>query len=98
MIGRIRLTSGLVMLAYITMHLGNHALGLVSLAAMGWALREVVAPFWGLPPMTAALYGAFTAHYALALWALWRRRSLRLSLGEFFQLVLGFLIPILLVQ
>jgi adenylate cyclase len=95
MIGRIRLGSGLIMLTYIAMHLGNHALGLVSIDAMGWVLRRIVMPFWALPPMTAALYGAFLVHYALALWALWRRQTLRLSISEFLQLLLGFLIPIL---
>ena len=34
MIRRLRLFSGLVMLAYVTMHLLNHALGLISLEAM----------------------------------------------------------------
>jgi adenylate cyclase len=98
MIGRIRLGSGLVMLAYIAMHLSNHALGLVSLDAMGWVLRRVVMPLWGAPPMTAALYGAFAVHYALALRALWRRQTLRLTISEFLQLVLGFLIPIMIAQ
>ena len=40
MIRRIRLASGLVMLAYVVMHLINHALGLVSIGAMGWALTQ----------------------------------------------------------
>ena len=31
MIRRLRLLSGLVMLAYVTMHLANHAVGLISL-------------------------------------------------------------------
>ena len=44
MIRRIRLASGLVMLAYVTMHLLNHALGLVSIPAMGWALSRIVFP------------------------------------------------------
>jgi adenylate cyclase len=95
MIRRIRLASGLVMLAYIAMHLLNHALGLVSIPAMGWALTEIVYPIWSFPPMQAALYGAFLVHYCLALWALWQRQTLRLRVGECLQLVLGFLIPIL---
>jgi hypothetical protein len=33
-IARLRLGSGLVMLAYVTMHLANHIAGLVSVAAM----------------------------------------------------------------
>ena len=96
MIRRIRLIAGLVMLAYVTMHLLNHALGLVSIPAMGWALSEVVFPIWSFPPMEAALYGAFAVHYSLALWALWQRQTLRLHGSEYLQLVLGFSLPFLL--
>jgi adenylate cyclase len=95
MIRRIRLASGLVMLAYVAMHLLNHALGLVSIPAMGWALTQIVYPVWSFPPMRVGLYGAFIVHYGLALWALWQRQTLRLRVGECLQLVLGFLIPIL---
>jgi adenylate cyclase len=97
MIGRLRLASGLVMLSYVTMHLLNHALGLVSLAAMGRTLHWVMA-LWTQWPMQLLLYGSFVVHYALALWALWQRRSLRLRPAEFAQLALGFAIPLLLVR
>jgi adenylate cyclase len=98
MIRRIRPISGLVMLAYVAMHLLNHAMGLVSLAAMEWSLARIVVPVWSSPPMLTALYGSFAVHYSLALWALWQRQTLRLRAGEHLQLVLGFLIPILLVR
>jgi adenylate cyclase len=97
MIGRLRLATGLVMLSYVTMHLLNHALGLVSLAAMERTLRWVMA-LWTQWPMQLLLYGSFFVHYALALWALWRRRSLLLRPSEFAQLALGFAIPLLLVR
>jgi adenylate cyclase len=97
MIRRARLFSGLVMLAYVAMHLSNHALGLVSLGAMDRVLAWVFW-FWSNQPAKAALYGAFLVHYALALWALWDRRSLRLRAGEWAQVVLGFAVPLLLVR
>ena len=97
MIGRLRLASGLVMLSYVTMHLLNHALGLVSLAAMGRTLHWVMA-LWTQSPMQLLLYGSFVLHYGLALSALWQRRSLRLRPAEFAQLALGFAIPLLLVR
>src|SRR5580704_8651684 len=89
MIRRIHLISGLVMLAYVAMHLLNHALGLVSIDAMEWALARIVVPIWSLPPMRIALYGAFAAHYSLALWSLWQRQTLRLRGSELLQLMLG---------
>jgi adenylate cyclase len=97
MIRRLRLLSGLVMLAYVTMHLLNHAVGLISLAAMEDVLWYVFR-IWTNRPAQALLYGSFLVHYALALSALWQRRTLRLRPAELAQLVLGFAIPLLLVR
>jgi adenylate cyclase len=97
MIRRLRLFSGLVMLAYVAMHLLNHAVGLVSLEAMEdvlWYIFRV----WSNRPAQALLYGGFLVHYALALWALWQRRTLRLRGSELSQIILGFAIPILLAR
>jgi adenylate cyclase len=97
MIRRLRLGSGLVMLAYVTMHLLNHAMGLLSLQAMEDALGYVVW-IWSNPPAQTLLYGSFLVHYGLALSALWQRRTLRLRGAELGQLVAGFAIPVLLVR
>jgi adenylate cyclase len=94
---RLRLFSGMVMLAYVTMHLLNHAVGLISVTAMEEVLAVVFA-IWSNPPAQLLLYGSFVVHYGLALWALWQRRTLRLRGGELLQIVLGFAIPILLVR
>jgi hypothetical protein len=50
---RLRLLSGLVMLAYITIHLLNHALGIISLDGLRFEMA-----FWRTPIMTLLLYGA----------------------------------------
>ena len=97
MIRQLRLSSGLVMLAYVTMHLLNHAVGLVSLEAMEDVLWYVFR-IWTNRPAQVLLYGSFLIHYGLALWALWQRRSLRLRASEFSQIVLGFAVPILLAR
>ena len=97
MIRQLRLFSGLVMLAYVTMHLLNHAVGLVSLEAMEdvlWYIFRV----WSNRPAQMLLYGSFLVHYGLALWALWQRRSLWLRSSEWSQIILGFAIPILLAR
>ncbi len=95
MIRRLRLFSGMVMLAYVAMHFLNHAVGLVSLAAMEKVLQIVLA-VWSNPPAQFLLYGSFLVHYVLALLALWERRTLRLRSGELLQIALGFAVPILL--
>ena len=95
MIRRLRLASGLVMFAYVTTHFVNHSLGLVSIEAMDAALQRIY-KVWASDLGTLALYGAFSIHYCLALWALWLRRSLKMPLPEALQLVLGFCIPFIL--
>jgi adenylate cyclase len=95
MVRKIRLTTGLILFVYVTCHLLNHALGLVSLQAMD-EMRRVLQEVWRSLPGTAALYASLIAHLLLAGYALYARRSLRMSVGEAFQLVLGFSIPLFL--
>lgn len=92
---RIRLTTGIILFVFVTGHLLNHVLGLHSLAAME-AGREWFILIWRNPVGAAALIGALIIHLLLAAWALYARRSLRMSGGEAFQLVFGFSIPLLL--
>src|SRR5438477_757760 len=97
MIRRLRLFSGLVMLAYVTMHLLNHAVGLISLEAMENVLWYIFR-IWTNRPAQLVLYSSFLIHYVLALYALWQRQTLRLRASELSQVVQGFAIPFLLVR
>ena len=94
---RARLASGLVLFAYVSTHLANHVLGLISLAAMD-AGRVYFIALWRNPLGSLALYAALTTHVALAFWALYQRRTLRMPLWEATQLGLGLTIPPLLVS
>jgi adenylate cyclase len=96
-IRRLRLTSGLIMLAYVATHLLNQSLGLMSVEIMDRVL-EAVYETWSTSVGGFILYSAFTVHYCLALWALWLRRSLKMPFSEAAQLVLGFSIPFFLVD
>ncbi len=93
---RLRLASGLVLLVYLATHLANHALGLVSLAAMEAGRLWFVA-FWRNPLATTILYTALLLHVILALTSLYRRRHFRMPAWEVSQIVLGLAIPPLLV-
>ena len=97
MIRQLRLGSGIVMFLYVVTHFVNHSLGLVSVEVMDRALQTIYS-YWASKLGTLALYGAFSIHYGLALWALWLRRSLRMPAAEATQLVLGFCIPFLLTE
>ncbi|MDB5409240.1 MAG: adenylate/guanylate cyclase [Rhodospirillales bacterium] len=83
------------MFSYLVSHFFNHSLGLISLDAMEAALYWIFR-FWTSWPGSIALYGAFLTHFLLALYALWARRSLRLSRTEIVQYALGFLVPLML--
>ena len=91
---KLSLGSGLVLFVFVTMHFLNHALGNISLAAME-AGREVFIAIWRNWPGTILLYGAIFVHVVMALWAVWRRRTLRMSVTEGFQLLLALCIPFL---
>ena len=92
---QLRLLAGLVLFTYVSTHLLNHALGLISLSAMEagevWFLR-----LWRNPLGTAALYGALAVHALLALWFLYERRTLRMPAWQATQAALGLCIPPLL--
>ncbi len=89
---RLRLVTGLVLFIYATAHLANHALGLISLAAMEQG-RHVFLGFWRLPPIEIVLLLSLVLHAALGLHRLWERRGLRLAPLEAAQLALGLMIP-----
>jgi adenylate cyclase len=93
---QVRLWSGVVLFAYLTTHFLNHALGLVSLDAMTVG-RDWFTLLWRSILGTIALYASFATHNVLALWALYRRRTLRMPAWEAVQLTLGLLVPPLLV-
>jgi adenylate cyclase len=97
---RIRLLSGLVMFAYLTAHLLNHALGIFSLTLAESGLKLAIM-FWRNPVATFFLYGAAAVHVGLALWTLYSRRewqgrpSHRRRLREFPSRLPGKMVPIL---
>ena len=95
MIRRVRLITGLILFTYVTTHLLNHALGLISYQTMEDG-RHWFLLLWRNPVGTLALYGAMLTHFLLALWAIYDRRNLRYGLGDGAQLALGISIPLLL--
>src|SRR5258706_1140764 len=92
----LRLGSGLVLCVYVTAHLADHAIGLVSVDVAEVGLRVAVA-FWHSLPGTLLLYSAAAIHLALALVAVYERRRLRMPPSEALRIALGFGIPLLLI-
>ena len=94
---RARLTSALVLLAFVICHLTAHAFLLISLERADVALDILMAP-WRTHAGAALLIAAALVHYANALWSIYLRRTLRFSRWEWTQLALGLCIPVLLMS
>ena len=93
MINRLRLVTGLVLFGYVVVHLLDLSLVVVSVGTAD-AMLAAIYPILTSPPVTALLLDAAAIHLALALWALWRRRTLRLAPQEAAQYLLGFAVPL----
>jgi adenylate cyclase len=91
----LRSVTGLVIGLYVTMHLSNHALGLISVRAQE-ALRPWVMALWHSPPGQVLLYGSLITHAGIALLILYRRRHYYMPVWEAIQILLGLAIPYLL--
>ncbi|WP_448950292.1 2Fe-2S iron-sulfur cluster-binding protein [Labrys neptuniae] len=94
---RLRLITGLILLVFVVMHLGNLALGLASIETMERARPYLQLP-WRSPVGLALLSVAALVHGGLGLVAIAGRRSLTMSRTDWLQLVLGLITTPLLVQ
>ena len=92
----LRLTSALVLLAFVICHLTAHCLLLVSIEHADTVLGVLMYP-WRTWIGTGILSAALLVHYGNALWSIYIRRSLRLTRWEWAQLALGLTIPALLI-
>ena len=94
-LGKLRSATGLIIGLYVTMHLSNHALGLISVRAQE-AVRPWVMALWHSPPGQLLLYGSLVTHATIALYVLIRRRHYYMPAWEGVQILLGLTIPYLL--
>src|SRR5882724_4034209 len=92
----LRLATGLILFAYATSHLINQAFGIHSVETFQAAGLLLLKP-WQTTPGRLVLYTAFFVHGGLGLYALYRRRHLRIPANELWQLALGLSIPLLLI-
>jgi len=93
---RLRLASGLILFTYVASHFLGHATGMFGLAAMETVGRGVILAPWRNWPGRTLLLAALLVHGGLGLYAVYKRRTLRMPALEATQLVLGLAIPFLL--
>ncbi len=94
---RVRLYAGLILFIFVSTHFLNHSLGLISLQAMESG-RWLFIAVWRNPVGSTLLFGALLVHLALAYWAIYLRRHLRMPAWQAVQLLLGLFIPLVLVN
>jgi adenylate cyclase len=92
----LRLTTGLILFSFATSHFLNHACGILRLPTMD-AIRVVLIWPWRTAVGQTLLYGSFFTHGGLGLYAIHRRRHLRIPPAELAQLLLGLSIPPLII-
>ena len=93
----LRTATGLVLGAFVCMHLFNHSLGLISVQIMDAFRQNVASIVWQNLPATVLLYGSLLAHLFLTLGVVYRRSSLRMPAWELIRLGLGIAVPLLLI-
>ena len=86
-----RIFSGLILLAFVTTHLLNASLGLISLEAMDDGARFLTG-VWGFPPLSWMLALAFVAHFLLGLWSVYERPTLKTNTQDMIQLTTALLV------
>ena len=95
MIRAARIWSGLFLLLFVTSHLLNLSLGLISLEAMD-AARPYLSGIWASPVLGLPLLISLVVHFVFGLWAIYRRPTLRTNLQDLVQLFSGvIIIPLL---
>lgn len=93
---KLRLGTGIVLALYITQHLINHALGIVSFEVVE-AFRTSIALVFQVLPGQLVLYGSFLFHAVIALKSIYSKASLRMPFWQWMQLAMGLAILPLLV-
>lgn len=96
-LARMRTVSGSILFLFLTCHLTNHIFGLISFDAMEQA-HGVLMEVWRTVPGTILLGSAFLVHFSVAILAIYRRRTLKMTLWEASQLSTGLIIPFLLAE
>ena len=96
MIRFLNIVSGLTIFAFVTTHLLNLSLGIISLELLENS-RPYFFEFWRFLPIEILLIAAFICHASLAMLSLYNRNTLRLSSVDLIQLISSLLILPLLI-
>lgn len=86
-----RIVTGLILLAFVSTHLLNASLGIISLEAMDQA-RPYLTEFWSVPPLGPILALSLLVHFALGLWSVYQRPTLYVNAQDAVQIATALLV------
>ena len=88
----LRIVSGSLLFFYVVTHLSNHSLGIISIDAMEYG-RSFFLTFWRNYFVSIILYSALAIHLLLGIYALARRKNIKLTAKEWTRNISAVLIP-----
>ena len=95
---RIRLYSGAILFFYALSHLMNHSINVFSLEAADYVKENYFRLVWKSQVGTILLYGSFLTHVPLGIMSIITKKSFKISLREWLQIVFIILAMFVLVQ
>jgi adenylate cyclase len=95
---RMRLYSGIILFVYALTHLLNHSVNILSLEAASFIKENYFRAIWKSSIGTVLLYGSFLVHVPLGILSIVSRRSFKITLREWLQIVFIILALFVLVQ
>jgi adenylate cyclase len=95
---RTRLYSGIILFFYAMTHLLNHSINVFSLEAATYVKENYFRLVWKSQVGTILLYGSFLTHVPLGIMSIVTRKSFKISLREWLQIIFIILAVFVLVQ
>ncbi|MFT5506426.1 MAG: adenylate cyclase [Gammaproteobacteria bacterium] len=92
LISKLRTYSGVVLVVFVTLHLLNHSMGIVSIE-LAEAYRKTIGSLFQTLSGQILLYGSITTHFLIALRAVYLKSSFKLKAWQWGQLLLGLSFP-----
>ena len=95
---KIRIFSGVVLFAYVIMHLSNHSLNIFSIELADNVRKNYFSVIWQHPIGLVLLYSSLIAHLILGFSSILTRKSFKMSFKDWVQIIFPILALLILAQ
>ncbi len=97
-ITKLRIFTGLILFVYVFMHLLNHSFNLISIQSADFVRKEYFSLIWQNPIGIFALYFSLITHMFLGFYAIIIKKSFKLKLKDWLQIIFPILALLMLIQ